>query len=362
VATTFAQEVVALRREMAQAETQRAINALNHAIDAAVKAESAPGSGATASRIESLRRRVAELVLLKTAQSGDVQLAEAAPVPRQPNSPNPLRNAILAGMVALILGLVVVVLLSSFDTRIRDERELVALIGAPVLARIPEVPRLKRLGHAGTRRQDDSFREAVQFLRLSVQRLRPQGESVVVAVTSPMAGDGKTMVVAWLAQSLAFTGSEVAAVDCDLRNPTLHTYFDAGQEIGGVLPNLRMVRAGDHPALASGLALPSGLVGQERLREMLDQLRRTADYVLLDTSPISSVAHASAVAAAADEVILVVDLKRIRRKDLRAAKEQLDNARARILGVALNRAAADLTAYYAPEEHRAPEHPSSVVP
>ena len=209
------------------------------------------------------------------------------------------------------------VLLAGLDTRIHDERELTELIGAPVLARIPEVARARRFIPSGTRDEESAFLEAIQFLRLNVQRTRPEGQGLVVAVTSPLAGDGKTMVVAWLAQSLAFNEAEVVAVDCDLRNPTLHTYFDARDELGGVLPNLRLVRAGDEAAL------PVELAGQEPMRRMFDGMREQSDYVVVDTSPVASVAHASAVAAVADEVILVIDLERIRRKDLLAAKEQL---------------------------------------
>jgi succinoglycan biosynthesis transport protein ExoP len=332
VATTFAEEVVALRREMDRVEIQRAIDALNETI---------AGLPADTDEVVALKRRVSQLVALKAAQTTDVRLAERATPPRHPSSPRPVFNAIVAGLVALILGLGAVVLLAGFDQRIRDERELAALIAAPVLARIPEVARPRRFLPIGARDEDSSFLEAIQFLRLNVQRSRPQGESIVLAVTSPTAGDGKTTVVAWLAQSLAFNGAEeVVAVDCDLRSPVLHTYFDALDEVGGGLPNLRMVRASDPdtPLL--------GLTGQQPLQDTFGELRDSADYILVDTSPVASVAHASAVAAAADGVILVVDLERIRRKDLLVAREQLANARANIIGIVLNRAPADLPAYH----------------
>ena len=125
--------------------------------------------------------------------------------------------------------------------------------------------------------------EAIQFLRLNVQRTRPEGQGVVVAVTSPLPHDGKTMVVAWLAQSLAFNDAEVIAVDCDLRNQTLHTYFDARDGFGGRLPNLRLEPAGDNAAL------PVELTGQESLRWIFAEFRQQADYVVVDTSAVASV-------------------------------------------------------------------------
>jgi Mrp family chromosome partitioning ATPase len=334
VATTFAEEVVALRREMARTEIQRAIDALNQTVLAQPDTE----------EVAALRERVAQLAALKAAQTSDVRVAERATPPRGASSPRPLLNALVAGLIALLLGFATVVLLARFGGRIHDERELAELIEAPVLARIPEVARSWRELLTGVPDEGSSFLEAIQFLRLNVQRSRPAGDGVVLAVTSPSAGDGKTTLVAWLAQSLAFNQAEVVAVDCDLRSPMLHTYFDASEGVGAGLPNLRVVRATDEDMLLLNLTRP------EPLKDMFDELRETADYVLVDTSPVASVAHASAVAAAADGVILVIDLERVRRKDLLVAREELANARAKIIGVVLNRLLGDLPAYYPPGE------------
>jgi Mrp family chromosome partitioning ATPase len=97
--------------------------------------------------------------------------------------------------------------------------------------------------------------------------------------------------------------------------------------------------------------LPAGLIARERLRRLFDELRQDTDYVLVDTVPVSIVADASAVAAAADRVLLVVDLERVRRRELLAAKQQLANARAKIFGIVINRAAVDFPVYHVAEEH-----------
>jgi Mrp family chromosome partitioning ATPase len=62
------------------------------------------------------------------------------------------------------------------------------------------------------------------------------------------------------------------------------------------------------------------------------------------------VVDASFTAAAADAVILVVDLERVRRRELVSAKKQLANARANLLGIVVNRAPVDFPLYHAPEE------------
>jgi Mrp family chromosome partitioning ATPase len=101
--------------------------------------------------------------------------------------------------------------------------------------------------------------------------------------------------------------------------------------------------------------MPSGLIARARLRQLFDELRQGADYVVVDTVPVSTVADASAVAAAADGVILVVDLNQARRRDLLAAKKQLANARANVFGIVVNRAHVGLPMYHLHDEGRTAE-------
>jgi Mrp family chromosome partitioning ATPase len=100
-------------------------------------------------------------------------------------------------------------------------------------------------------------------------------------------------------------------------------------------PHVRLLAAGP----------PAVPLRREWLRRLFARLRENADYVLVDTVPVSTVADASAVASAVDGVILVVDLERNRRRDLLAAKKQLGNARADVRGIVINRAAVHAPAY-----------------
>jgi len=104
-------------------------------------------------------------------------------------------------------------------------------------------------------------------------------------------------------------------------------------------PHVRLVTGGDDSPL------PMELLGTDRLPQLFAELRNNADYVLVDTVPVSTVADASAVAAAADGVILVIDVDATSRRDLLLAKKQLGHARADVLGIVLNRATVDYRGY-----------------
>ncbi|MGZ6679830.1 MAG: nucleotide-binding protein [Solirubrobacteraceae bacterium] len=443
IANAFAAEIVALRRETAQADIQHAIDSLNATLPPAP----APGAPAEDARTRTLRDRVAQLEVLKTLQTGGVHIVQAAIPPQHRSAPQPLRNTVIAGAVALVLALFLVVVLARFEDRLRDEDELADLMGATILSRIPDVGRA-RPDDVWASDQHPAFLEAFEFLRMNLQLMRSDGGGLVSAFTSANPGDGKTTVVAWLARSLALSEADVVAVDLDLRKPELHRYFDvssaqrdgvlaallevqgedeassAGQTAGNdaqadvaepeavagsgapsgrrlytgddvaaglhelarvhgnvrraarslkgagrevsestlrrwkeshaslyaemraarihgtmVAPHLRLLAGGNHPQL------PTGMIAKGRLQQLFATLRLDADYVLADTVPVSTVADASAVAAAADGVILVVDLERARRRDLLATKKQLANVRAEIIGIVINRASVDLPPY-----------------
>jgi Mrp family chromosome partitioning ATPase/capsular polysaccharide biosynthesis protein len=457
IANLFAAEIVALRRENARADIQRAIDAVKATLPPAQAGTGTARPDSEATR--AVQERLSQLTALRAVQTGNVQVVEAATPPEHRSSPKPLRNALIAALAALLLSAFVVVLVARFDDRIGDEEELTALIDLPVLTRIPDVGRAARLTDTSGGTDEPAFVEAFEFLRLNMELMEHERDSVVVAVTSPSAADGKTTVVTWLARALAQSGGEVVAVDLDLRKPDLHRYFDtSGQPEGALLeallesggdenatadhapwgadhgghnsspaelladdrsthgrrthspadvrlglgelaryrgharraarslkasglnipestlrrwkdvhaqlyaelraartrgaiaaPRLRVLTADGHPQM------PAGLIARARLRQMFDDLRRDADYVIVDTVPVSTVADASAVAAAADGVILVVDLDRARRRDVLAAKKQLANARAKVFGIVVNRAAVELSVYHAQHDDRRPE-------
>lgn len=465
VANAFAVEIAGFRRGAARAEIQRAIDALRATMPSAPEPTGAEPSEA----VRAVQARLSQLEALKALQTGNVQVVEEASPPGSRSSPTPMRTGLIAALVALALAVVLVVLLARFDDRISDEQELTALMGVSVLARIPRIRQPQLLRRNWNGHDEPAFGEAFEFLRLNLELLGHDGQSCVVAVTSPAADDGKTTVVAGLARSLATGGAEVIAVDLDLRKPDLHRYFDTSDALGsGVLdallesgytengsadarpggehtqadpeadvaatarehaeadaetelaamrgrrahseediaiglielarckgqtrraaralkssgrsipestlrrwkevhadlydnirahrttgvpagPHLRLLRADNHPQM------PTGTIARGRLQQLFNGLRQNADWIVVDTVPVSTVADASAVAASADGVILVVDLDQTRRRDLLGAKKQLANARAKVFGLVVNRADVAVPMYHINDEDRQAE-------
>ena len=337
-ANIWAEEVAAVRRERSQEQVQRVIDAIDVQL-AGVE----PGSAVDAE----LRARKAQLEVEQRLRTGDVEIAQEAIPPLERSSPKPLRNAVIGAVLGLILGTLLALLLQRLDRRVESEEEVAEIVGAPVIARVP----VERA--SGWERE--LFIESFQFLRANLQLRDRQAEPQTIAITSALPGNGKSTIAARLAEAMALGGAEVVIVDCDLRRPTLHEYYGVGAYEGlttalvGLRDPVEMLRPTPSPSvrlLAAGPLMPlpaSVLAGTKGMSEVLARLRKVADYVIVDTSPVTIGADTSAIAATVDATVMVVDISSVRRDILAAATDQLRSARANIVGVVVNRAETLLT-------------------
>jgi len=170
--------------------------------------------------------------------------------------------------------------------------------------------------------------------------------SVVFACVQP--GDGSNAISLQAARALAAQGrGSVCLVDANVRAPSLHLGFGLENHRGlaqSVVESAPM-RTLAHQIKGSNLwVLPSGsvngnfqtLINSERLRQRFADLRAEFDYVLIDAPPVNPCADSIALGRLADGLVLVVQLSTTRREAARKAKEALDTAKVRLLGVVLN--------------------------
>jgi capsular exopolysaccharide synthesis family protein len=170
-------------------------------------------------------------------------------------------------------------------------------------------------------------------------------------VTSVGANEGKSIVLANLAITMAEGGRRIVMVDCDLRRPALHTLFGLGDQPGlttmvldeSLAPPFQPTSVANVSLVAAGPLPPnpSELISSERFTRVLSAIGADADVVLLDAPPMSAVADASILATRVDGVLLVVDSGRTRRDAARRATDQLQRVGARLLGAVLTNVKAE---------------------
>jgi protein-tyrosine kinase len=201
--------------------------------------------------------------------------------------------------------------------------------------------------------------EQYQGLRMTVEQLKRLRDVRLVAVTSPSAGDGKTVTAINLAAVLSSgEGGRVLLIDADMRRPAIAprlgidnpaprglvdlvtsenlTLADVTQQIDG--SRMSIVPAGvTHIATHEILRSP-------RLARLLHDAREQYDYVVLDTPPLLPVFDAAMIAKLVDGLFVVVAANQTPRKLLAEALALLDPSK--VLGIVFNRDKQPLFGYY----------------
>ncbi len=165
--------------------------------------------------------------------------------------------------------------------------------------------------------------EHYRRLRYSLERLKKKGESLVVGLTSPVSGDGKTMTSINLAGALAQNpASRVLLVELDLRQPlnTLKNYLGS-KKLGGpgvvdmiIDPDLAWEKATYYLQDYNLYVLPAGsptrspyeLLISERMNAILSEARQRYDYVIVDTAPVVLLPDAQLVSDWVDGFLVVL--------------------------------------------------------
>jgi capsular exopolysaccharide synthesis family protein len=189
--------------------------------------------------------------------------------------------------------------------------------------------------------------EAYRSLRTALL-LASARELKLIAVTSAVAGEGKTATAANLAVVLAQLGRPVLIVDCDLRKPRLHQVFHVSNRTGLVnhltstadpeavflptaVPNLWVTPSGPIPPN------PSELLASDRMREWLRTVRGRFEYVIIDTPPALAVTDSTIIGGLVDGVVLTLRSGKVTREEARLCRDRLRLSEVHILGAVLNR-------------------------
>ncbi|MEZ4590348.1 MAG: CpsD/CapB family tyrosine-protein kinase [Chloroflexota bacterium] len=199
--------------------------------------------------------------------------------------------------------------------------------------------------------------EAYRTLRTNLSFYSLESPLRSIVVTSPVMGEGKSSTVANLAVTMAQSGRKTALVDCDLRRPSLHTFFNLKLEPGftdailhneepvlqeTAVPNLWLLTAGTKPPN------PADILGTPQVDQLIARLQEKVDIILFDAPPVNAVTDAAVLGAKVDGVLLVLSAGKTRRDHAERAKEILEKARVNIIGATLTNAPVDssVDAYY----------------
>jgi capsular exopolysaccharide synthesis family protein len=258
-------------------------------------------------------------------------------------------------VVGVALGMGAAYARQAMDSRVRDAEVLEDITSLPVIGTIANAPRMRTLPVVMQAEPRSPAAEAFRQLRTNLQFLAvpshvPGGDSELrtVMVTSSLPGEGKSIVAVNLAAALAETSARVLLVDADLRRPSVAGLL--GLEGAAGLTTVLLGRASVQDVVQdwgdAGLSVlttgplppnPSEFLSAPAMDAIVRDLRYKYDYVVLDTTPVLPVADAAMLSHSVDGVVVVADVRRVRRHQLTEALHTLAQVNGRTLGVALNR-------------------------
>lgn len=260
-----------------------------------------------------------------TFQNREARVITPALAPTQPSAPRKLNAMFAALSIGLVAGIGAAFAREKLNAGFSTPRQIEEQLGLPLLASVSKMStadlsvdgKTLRMPEFVLQRPLSRFSEAIRSLRSSIQMSDVDDPPRLLQVTSTLPSEGKTMIVLASAASAAHGGLRTLVVDGDLRHPSATRYFDA-QEGPGLVDYLagdaelekaiRLHEASGVWVLPAGAQTqnPPGMLGSERMKQLLSALRERFDFVIVDTPPVGPVVDALIIAQIVDKVIYVV--------------------------------------------------------
>lgn len=287
-----------------------------------------------------LRERYEEARLAEVSVSPDVRLLDAATAPEQPlynRAPIAILLALVGSFGLAVIGAVVMDLV---DPKLRYPTQVARDLGLTMLGVVPHI----------NRRDDDGVVQVIEALRgvrLNVLHAYGSAGPLLLTVTSPGIGDGKSFITSNLALAFADAKYHTLLVDGDIRRGALHRVLNAARKPGltdflaGEASEETIVQTTAYPGLSfigCGARRHGGpeLLGSAVMARFITTLRTQYDVILVDSSPLAAGVDAYALGTLTGNLLLVLRTGVTDRQLAEAKLDVLDRLPIRVLGTVVN--------------------------
>ena len=277
-----------------------------------------------------LRRQQREMTEHPEIAPG-MRILTVADSPIEPSSTNPILFVLPAMIAFVIFGGVLATVLELLDRGLRSEHDIKDALGISCIGLVPQLRQLRQSRLRGSwfipsgipmyqyllHNPFAAYTEAIRsIVTATLQVITPNRSPKVILITSSVQGEGKTTLAVSFAVYVASLQQRVILVDFDFRPPTLQRKHEnrVGTGMVDVLQAHSLKAAIKHiPELALDyLPLPGhpidpvALLGGNQLTDLLDQLRKDYDCVVIDSGPLLGTTEARLLTTMCDKVLFVV--------------------------------------------------------
>jgi polysaccharide biosynthesis transport protein len=222
--------------------------------------------------------------------------------------------------VSFGLASILAIVLDRFDRGIRSSRQIESKLGLSTLSLVPRLDKLKKNQKPYQYLMEkplSAYAETLRGVYMAVKLSNVDREPKVVLVTSSLPQEGKTTFAVSLATFVARSHKRVLVIDLDLRHPSVHR--ELGWQVSGGLVEYmageRTLEEVIHHDLETGLHFlpikgqttnPTDLLDSQKMRLLIESLRDSYDYIVLDSAPLASVTDTRVAALLADKLIFCI--------------------------------------------------------
>ncbi|MDH5693161.1 MAG: polysaccharide biosynthesis tyrosine autokinase, partial [Gammaproteobacteria bacterium] len=285
-------------------------------------------------------------------QPFNARITDVAEVPNTPIKPKKKLIVTLSFICSLMLGIFAAFLLEFFNNGIRTAEELERLLNIPALGIIPAVaqPTTHHVYAPELFEMDENYNigEFVRTIRTAIKLNHIDQAKQVILVTSTAPEEGKSTIASMLALALS-KQNKVILVDADMRRPSIGTQFKLKRNhpglsnlVSGSEPlntclqfhpgtDLHILGAGQIPNN------PLELIDSTQFAQIIDELRKIYDHVIIDSPPIQAVSDSLVLSKYTDQVVFVVRSETTAAQAVQQGLQKLINCDANVCGAVLNR-------------------------
>ncbi|HEU5261183.1 MAG TPA: polysaccharide biosynthesis tyrosine autokinase, partial [Gemmatimonadales bacterium] len=292
-----------------------------------------------------LQRRFEAAKLAEASAIPDVRILDPAVMPDKPTSNSAPRLILMAFLASTGLALGLAILLDMLDKRFRYPEQVTNDLGLSIFGAIPAIKNLK----SGKEDLAEASHvvEAFRTIRLNLVHSYGAAGPVLLTISSPGPGDGKSLVCSNLALSFAEAGYRTLLIDGDIRRGELHRMFSA-ERIPGLIDYLmrnasidQVLRGTTHKNLT---LLPSGtrrhhgpeLLGSGAMSELMSEVKSRYNVVLIDSPPLGAGIDPFVLGTATGNIMLVLRAGETNRQMAETKIRLLDRLPIRVLGAVIN--------------------------
>lgn len=258
-----------------------------------------------------LQQRRAEAAIAMASNASSNKIVEYAIADYEPITVKHTAIYLIFFGLGFIFPVVVIGVVVVLDNRIKDPRELEGMLAMPLMAKIPK--NSTQISLAVLKEPRSAIAESFRALKTNISFVVPSNKQLTIAVSSTLSGEGKTFTAINLASIYAVNKKKTILVSCDMFKPSALKEFELkgklglsnylSQQVDSIFDIIQTTTFSDFDIILSGVIPPnpSDLLASERFVDLLSQLKKMYDVIILDTPPVGLISQSF-------EVIKHVDL------------------------------------------------------